>query len=139
MFKIKISSPSDPESRSVNKSSSIPPLYRSITGGGFIRVLPAADRRLRVGDRYFASRRLPSASGRVGFVSGEGVVPLSLFGGEGVGRWFIISPPKSINVNDYQIRCVLNKDGNIHKSEALKWKDKRTLTLVECQNRISRI
>ncbi len=29
-----------------------------------------------------------------------------------------------------------NKFDNIHKSEAeaLKWKDKRTLTLVECQN-----
>ena len=26
------------------------------------------------------------------------------------------------------------KDDNIHKSEALKWKDKSTLTLVECQN-----
>ena len=28
----------------------------------------------------------------------------------------------------------LNKDDNIHKSEALKLKDKRTLTLVKCQN-----
>ena len=27
-----------------------------------------------------------------------------------------------------------NKDDNIHKSEALKREDKRTLTLVECQN-----
>ena len=33
----------------------------------------------------------------------------------------------------------INKDDNIHKSEALKLKDKRTLTLVECQNLISRI
>ena len=106
MFKIKISSPSDPESRSVNKSSSSisPPLYRSITGGGFIRVLPAADNRLRVGDRYLAARRLPSASGRVGFVSGERALPKkvlsSSFGGEGVGIRFI-SPPKSINLNLY--------------------------------------
>ena len=27
-----------------------------------------------------------------------------------------------------------NKDDNIHKSDALKRYDKRTLTLVECQN-----
>ena len=27
-----------------------------------------------------------------------------------------------------------NKDENIHESEVLKWKDKRTLTLIECQN-----
>ena len=27
-----------------------------------------------------------------------------------------------------------NKDVNIHKNEALKWKDKQALTLVECQN-----
>ena len=27
-----------------------------------------------------------------------------------------------------------NKNDNIHKSEALKRKDKRTLSLVECQN-----
>ena len=27
-----------------------------------------------------------------------------------------------------------NKDGNIHKSDALNRYDKRTLTLVECQN-----
>ena len=26
------------------------------------------------------------------------------------------------------------KDDNIHKSEGLKWKDKGTLTFVECQN-----
>ena len=31
-------------------------------------------------------------------------------------------------------KTYFNKDDNIHKSEALKWKDKRTLTLVECQN-----
>ena len=28
----------------------------------------------------------------------------------------------------------INKDDNIHESEALKWKDKRTLTLIEFQN-----
>ena len=33
----------------------------------------------------------------------------------------------------------INKDDNIHKGEALKWKDKRTFTLVECQNLISGI
>ena len=27
-----------------------------------------------------------------------------------------------------------NKNDNIHKSEALQWKDKQTLTLVVCQN-----
>ncbi len=32
-----------------------------------------------------------------------------------------------------------NKDDNIHKSKSLKRKDKRKLTLVQCQNRISRI
>ena len=30
----------------------------------------------------------------------------------------------------------INKDNNIHKSEALKWKTKRTLTHVGCQNLI---
>ncbi len=34
---------------------------------------------------------------------------------------------------------LLNKNDNSHKNEALKWQDKRTLTLVEGQNRISRI
>ena len=39
------------------------------------------------------------------------------------------------------VQCVydINKDDNIHESEALKWNDKRTLTLVECQNVISKI
>ena len=32
---------------------------------------------------------------------------------------------------------ICNKDDNIHKSEALKLKDKRTLTLVKCQNWIA--
>ena len=32
-----------------------------------------------------------------------------------------------------------NKDDNIYKSEAKKWKDKTSLTLVECQNWISSI
>ena len=31
-------------------------------------------------------------------------------------------------------KCILNKDDNIQKSEALKWKDKRTLAVVEGQN-----
>ena len=36
---------------------------------------------------------------------------------------------------DYEKGCFYyNKDDNIHKSKALKWKDKGTLTLVECQN-----
>ena len=30
-----------------------------------------------------------------------------------------------------------NKDENIHKSKALKWNDKRTLTLVECQDKLT--
>ena len=33
-----------------------------------------------------------------------------------------------------QYKINKNKDDNIHKSEALKWKEKRTLTLVDCQN-----
>ena len=33
----------------------------------------------------------------------------------------------------------LNRDDNIHKSEALKRKDKQTLTIVECQKLIIRI
>ena len=32
------------------------------------------------------------------------------------------------------LRRIKNKDDNIHKSEALKRYDRRTLTLVECQN-----
>ena len=35
-------------------------------------------------------------------------------------------------------RMCFNKDDNINKSEALKMKDKRSLTLVECQHLISR-
>ena len=33
-----------------------------------------------------------------------------------------------------ELKCFNNKDDNINISEALKWKDKRTLTLVKCQN-----
>ena len=29
---------------------------------------------------------------------------------------------------------ILNKDDNIHKNEALKQYDRRTLTFVECEN-----
>ena len=32
------------------------------------------------------------------------------------------------------IKTNYNKDDNIHKSEALKWEDKRTITIVRCQN-----
>ena len=37
---------------------------------------------------------------------------------------------------DYVFLCIyfINKDYNIHKSEALKQYDKQTLKLVECQN-----
>ena len=31
-------------------------------------------------------------------------------------------------------RPYFNKDDNIHKSEALKWYDRRTVTLVDYQN-----
>ncbi len=37
-----------------------------------------------------------------------------------------------LNVSKYNL--YINKDDNIHKSKALKWQTKRTLTLVECQN-----
>ena len=33
------------------------------------------------------------------------------------------------------LKLLINKDGNIHKNEYLKMKDKKTLLLVECQNR----
>ena len=37
------------------------------------------------------------------------------------------------------VQRLKSKDDNIHESEALKRKDKQTLTLVECQNSINRI
>ena len=33
-----------------------------------------------------------------------------------------------------EVRTKINNYDKIHKSEALIWEDKRTLTLVECQN-----
>ena len=38
-----------------------------------------------------------------------------------------------IKIKSIQLNHNKNKDDNIHKSEALKWKEKRRLTLVECQ------
>ena len=55
---------------------------------------------------------------------------------------FVVNPEYSYESTKLQklfikVNCsipFINMDHNIHKSEVLKWKDKRTLTLVECQN-----
>ena len=49
--------------------------------------------------------------------------------GEG-GSLYTPPPPRHHPYNE----LFINKDDNIHKSEALKRHDRRTLTFVECQN-----
>ncbi len=46
---------------------------------------------------------------------------------------------KSNNDQILLVKIDGNKDDNIYKSEALERYDRRTLTLVECQNRIYKI
>ena len=40
----------------------------------------------------------------------------------------------NVDKNNSYVEMLNKKDDNIHKIEALKWENKQTLTLVECQN-----
>ena len=54
-------------------------------------------------------------------------------GGNGV-QAFSNGEGANTQIQNTRLRNINNKDDNIHKSEALKWKGKQTLTLVDCQN-----